>query len=111
MRGRAARPLTSWLGTRLHQRAPWARTLCSPQPTGTRRWAGSPRAFFLPFSTPPWDSGADSHPGRTVWGRDAALARCGGHGGGGRVLQPRAVPPLAGQPLVGLVQSIARLAW
>lgn len=85
MRGRAARPLTSWLGTRLHQRAPWARTLCSPQLTGTRRWAGSPRAFFLPFSTPPWDSGADSHPGRTVWGRDAALARCGGHGGGGAV--------------------------
>lgn len=69
----------------------------------------APGVFFLPLSTPPWDSGADSHP-RTVWGRDAALARCGVVGGD-HVPQPRALPTLAGQPLVGLVQSIARLAW
>lgn len=52
-----------------------------PPADGDEEMGWKPQGFFLPFSTPPWDSGADSHPGRTVWGRDAALARCGGHGG------------------------------
>lgn len=83
-----------------------------PPADGDEEMGRKPQGFFSPFFHPSLGLGRRLTPRQDCVGQGCCPGQVWGpRGGGGRVLQPRAVPPLAGQPLVGLVQSIARLAW